>query len=119
MKSRPEHPVIFQSCNTAQARARRICSAALKRPPCEQNRIQRPCQPSAFQGIKMSKPSHRKRSRPAVEKHSLIDVSIGRVEAGLLGLQRLPLIPLSSLSEPAEAGPELARVGDPRASRKD
>jgi len=32
---------------------------------------------------------------------------------------RCPLIPLSSLSEPAGAGPEFARVGEPRASRKD
>jgi len=30
-----------------------------------------------------------------------------------------PLISLSSLSEPAEAGPELAREGAPRASGKD
>jgi hypothetical protein len=33
--------------------------------------------------------------------------------------QDSPLIPLSSLSEPAGARPELARVGEPRASRKD
>src|SRR5579864_5567684 len=32
---------------------------------------------------------------------------------------RCSLIPLSSLSEPAGAGPEFARVGEPRASRKD
>jgi hypothetical protein len=32
---------------------------------------------------------------------------------------RCPLISLSSLGEPAGAGPEFARVGEPRASRKD
>jgi hypothetical protein len=32
---------------------------------------------------------------------------------------KMPFIPLSSLSEPAGAGPEFARVGEPRASRKD
>ena len=33
--------------------------------------------------------------------------------------RKMPSIPLSSLSEPAGAGPEFARVGEPRASRKD
>ena len=41
-------------------------------------------------------------------------------EAGLFRpAAATPLIPLSSLSEPAGAGPEFARVGEPRASRKD
>src|SRR5579859_180453 len=33
--------------------------------------------------------------------------------------RKMPSIPLSSLSEPAGARPEFARVGEPRASRKD
>jgi|SRR5579864_772454 len=109
----------YQKAATQLREGRRICSAALKRPPCEQNRIQRPCQPSAFQGIKMSKPSHRKRSRPTVEKHSLIAVSIQRVEQAFWSCGSDSSTPLSSLSEPAEAASELAREGDPRASRKD
>jgi len=73
-------------------------------------------------GIEMPSPANEPlRSLDFVAQH-LLPVLSGHDKHHAHAFQlcsRCPLIPLSSLSEPAGAGAELARVGEPRASRKD